>query len=92
MPLRCDFRMMLYGRILSVLSLSLRHVAVDDSGILTVRHHRQVQILSRLEDALQRLHLIHQHIAGAGAHEELDAWQWCISSWAKESTLSLVAP
>ena len=47
------FRMMLHGRILSVLSLSLRHVAVDDSGILTVRHHRQIQFLSRLEDALQ---------------------------------------
>ena len=66
--------MMLYGRILSVFSLSLRHVAVDDSGILTVRHHRQVQVFSRLEDTLQRLHLIHQHITGAGTHEELDAW------------------
>ena len=65
--------MMLHGRILSVLSLSLRHVAVDDSGILAVRHHRQVQVLSRLEDALQRFHLIHQHITGAGTHEELDA-------------------
>ena len=36
-------------------------------------HHRQIELLGCAEHTLQRLHLIHQHIASAGTHEELDA-------------------
>ena len=71
--LAADFRMMLYGRILTPFLLSQLHVAVDDFSILAVGHHRQVQLFRLLEDSLQCLIFIHQHIAGTGAHKELDA-------------------
>ena len=67
------FRMMFYGRVLTPFLLSQLHVAVDDFGILTVGHHRQIQLFRLLEDSLQRLIFIHQHIARTGAHKELDA-------------------
>ena len=67
------FRMMFYGRVLTPFLLSQLHVAVNDFGILTVGHHRQVQLFRLLEDSLQRLIFIHQHIARTGAHKELDS-------------------
>ena len=48
------------------------HIAVDDVGILAMSHQGQVEIVSCLEDAAQRLSLVDKHIASAGAHEELN--------------------
>ena len=70
--LATDFRMMLYGRILTPFLLSQLHVSVDDFCILTVGHHRQIQLFRLPEDSLQRLIFIHQHIARTGAHKEFD--------------------
>ena len=67
------FRMMFYGRVLTPFLLSQLHIAVNDFGILTVGHHRQIQLFRLLEDSLQRLIFIHQHIARTGAHKELDS-------------------
>ena len=67
------FRMMFYGRVLTPFLLSQHHVVVDDFGILTMGHHRQIQLFRLLEDSLQCLIFIHQHIARAGAHKELDS-------------------
>ena len=71
--LAADFRMMFYGRVLTPFLLSQLHVAVDDFSILAVGHHRQIQLFRLLEDSLQRLIFIHQHIARTGAHKEFDA-------------------
>ena len=67
------FRMMFYGRVLTPFLLSQLHVTVNDFGILTVGHHRQIQLFRLLEDSLQCLIFIHQHIARTGAHKELDS-------------------
>ena len=46
---------------------------VDDVSVLAVSHHRQLELLGCSKYSLQRFILIHQHIARAGTHKELDA-------------------
>ena len=49
--------------------LSLRHVAVDDVRIFAMHHQRQ---LTGLEDALQRLLSVYQHVPCRRPHKKLD--------------------
>ena len=64
---------MLHGRVFAILRFRLRHISVDNLGILAMGHYRQIELLGCTEHTLQGLHLIYQHIAGAGTHEEFDA-------------------
>lgn len=64
--------MKLHRGVVAIPLLEGCHIAVDDVGILAMSHQGQVEIVSCLEDAAQRLSLVDKHIASAGAHEELD--------------------
>ena len=55
--------------------LRLCHVAVDDVGVLTVRHQRQVKLGALPEDVVKGMLVVHEHVACRRAHEELYARQ-----------------
>ena len=57
-------------RVITPSLLRLLHIAVDDICILTMRHQGQ---LASLEDTLQRLLLVNQHIARRGTHKQFHA-------------------
>ena len=61
------------------------HVLCDDAGILAMGHQRQIQVGTRLVDLMQRIHLIHKHIARGGSHEEFDAGNACGVELSEES-------
>ena len=67
-----DFRMEFHIRIFTIFFLIGSHIAIDDVSILAMSHHRQSQILGFNKYLLQRLILIHQHIARAGTHKEFN--------------------
>ena len=56
-------------RVVAPRLLGFLHIAVDDVRILAMRHQRQ---LASLEDTLQSLLLVHQHIARRRTHKQLD--------------------
>ena len=58
------------GRILSPRLLGTGHVAIDDVRIFTMRHQGQ---LATLEDTLQDLLAVNEHVSRRRTHKELDA-------------------
>ena len=64
-------RMMTHLRIITVQTLGLRHITIDDVRILTMDHDGQT---SRGEDTLQRLTTVNEHIPGRRAHKQFDTW------------------
>ena len=69
--LTTDFRMVNHLRIVAILFLRLRHIAVDDSRILAMGHNRQFR---RGKDLFQSLTTIYQHITRGTTHKKFDAW------------------
>ena len=70
---RPDEWMKPHRRILTVTCHHACHVTVDDAAVFAMRHQRQAQPCRLGEYLAQRLHSVYQHVARAGAHEELDA-------------------
>ena len=58
-------------RIIAVMGLEFRHVAVNNARILTMSHDRQRSGTG--EDVVKCLVTVNEHIARTAAHEELDA-------------------
>ena len=69
-----NLRMILHIRVFPILFLVGCHITVDDVGILTMSHHRQVQAMGSLEDFLQGIILIDKHITSTRTHKEFDTW------------------
>jgi hypothetical protein len=65
-----DQRMLRDGDVLAVLRHGLGHVAADGGLVLGMHGQDQVGLL---EEVVQRLGIVHQHIAGAAAQKGLQA-------------------